>query len=89
MTITRTINSTTVHARVFNISAGEMGEKYFPVSGKHDFRDKEVEKAFKAFEKENPDFRVLDIIDYKVESGLYAMPEEVFLMYAERIGDGR
>ena len=89
MTITRTINTTKIKANIYDISRAEMSEKYFTISGKHTDRDSVVEKHFKEWEKENKSFRVLNILESVVESGLYAMDENVFLKYAERIGDGR
>ena len=89
MTITRTINTTRISANVFNVKTAEMESHMFTVSGKHTERDKEVEKTFKQWEKAYPDYKVLNILGVEIESGLYAMEEEIFLKYAERIGDGR
>lgn len=90
MTITRTIKATYFKVNVYNMADKKMEEKEITVSGDKTEESKEYKKAVKDFEKDFDGwYKVLDVVERDVVSGLYAMEESEFLKYATRIGDGR
>ena len=87
MTITRTIKTTIMAAKIWNTATEEMDIASWSVSGDITSNEKALEKSVRKYEKESGN-KVLKV-DPVLDTGLYAMDEETFLKYAERIGDHR
>ena len=84
MKITRTIETTTATAQVFNKDTNRLEPKQFTLVGSVKNVEKEVKK--KASEA---GFVFCAMVDSFTESKLYALDECDFIKYATCIGEGR
>lgn len=81
--VTRTITTTEVMTLNINTQTAEPFNDSYTLSGKVE----DMEKMLKLCEAliEDPDVKVVSVVNYSYETGRYGMPEEDFLTYASLI----
>lgn len=81
--ITRTIETTLVNYKAFNIASGEVVDLEIVINGKHD--EKESSKILTEWFTNGDEVRFI-MVNYVVPvEKLYGMPESVFMMYATEL----
>lgn len=81
--ITRTITTTNATILCLDVEAGEPMNRTFQLPGEY----KKERGIIKAAEKihDDPNLKLVHVVDTEVTQKLYGMPESLFLKYAEEI----
>lgn len=81
--ITRTITTTNVTILCLDVEAGEPMNRTFQLPGEYK-KERDIIKAAEKIHDE-PNVKLVHVVDTEVTSKLYGMPESLFLKYAEEV----
>lgn len=84
--ITRSISTTKATVMVVNVETADVHNDTVTIAGVAD--EKAALKHAKSV-LENEQNKVVSVVSLSTDSKLYAMDEEIFIQYAEVIGEGR
>lgn len=81
--ITRTITTTTATILCLDVEAGEPMNRTFQLPGEYK-KERDIIKAAEKIHDE-PNVKLVHVVDTEVTSKLYGMPESLFLKYAVEV----